>query len=30
MYAYTGNYKTDQVHIREVLERVGGGGRLER
>lgn len=24
MYAYTGNYKTDQVHIREVLDRVGG------
>ncbi len=24
IYAYTGNYKTDQVHIREVLDRVGG------
>ncbi|MCI4665695.1 MAG: DUF4159 domain-containing protein [Neomegalonema sp.] len=30
MYAYTGNYKTDQVHIREVLERVSGSRGYDR
>lgn len=27
MYALTGNYKTDQVHVPAILERLGQGGR---
>lgn len=27
MYALTGNYKTDQVHVPAILERTGQGGR---
>ena len=26
MYALTGNYKTDQVHVPAILERLGQGG----
>jgi hypothetical protein len=28
MYALTGNYKTDQVHLRSILERLGGTGEV--